>query len=105
MIRVVLDTNVIISAYFNPDGVPFLILTLVLAGRLRLFVCEAVLAEYEELLFRKSYPLDTRRARLLLKKLQRAAIVVKARPGQQLAADRDDTIFLECAEAAKPTIS
>lgn len=33
MIRVVLDTNVIVSAYLNQDGLPFLILKLVLLGQ------------------------------------------------------------------------
>jgi hypothetical protein len=32
MIRVVLDTNIIVSAYLNEDGQPFRILKLALAG-------------------------------------------------------------------------
>lgn len=101
MIRVVLDTNVIVSAYLNQDGLPFLILKLVLTGRVRLYASAPILAEYEELLFRKSYPLDTRRARMLLKKLRTLSVIVNPQPGPPLIADPDDSIFLECAEAAK----
>ena len=32
MIRVVLDTNIIVSAYLNQEGLPFSILKLALAG-------------------------------------------------------------------------
>jgi putative PIN family toxin of toxin-antitoxin system len=57
MIRVVLDTNVIVSAYLNEDGLPRSILKLALAQAVRLFASLPILAEYEELLLRKSYPL------------------------------------------------
>jgi uncharacterized protein len=101
MIRVVLDTNVIVSAYLNQDGLPFFILKLALAGVVRLCASETVLAEYQELLHRKSCPLDRRRARLLLEKIRATSQIV--RPGGSLAvtSDPDDNIFLECAEAAK----
>lgn len=50
MIRLVLDTNIIVSTYLNEDGLPFFILKLVLAGLGRLYVSEPILAEYQELL-------------------------------------------------------
>jgi putative PIN family toxin of toxin-antitoxin system len=79
MIRVVLDTNIIVSAYLNQDGLPFFILKLALAGVVRLYTSEAVLAEYEDVLQRKNYPLDRRRAGLLLQKIRTASEIV--RPG------------------------
>jgi putative PIN family toxin of toxin-antitoxin system len=101
MIRVVLDTNIIVSAYLNQDGLPFFILKLALAGHIRPYASEAILAEYEELLLRKSYPLDKRRARLLLKKIRAACTVINPQLGKPLTEDPDDTMFLECAQAAK----
>ena len=77
MIRVVLDTNIIVSAYLNEDGLPFAILKLSLAGVLRVCVSGAILAEYEELLGRKSYPMDRRRAKLLLQRIKSAAEIVR----------------------------
>ena len=41
MIRVVLDTNIIVSAYLNQEGLPFSILELALAGALRLIQMHA----------------------------------------------------------------
>lgn len=101
MIRVVLDTNVIVSAYLNDDGLPFAILKLSLARVVRMCVSSDVLAEYAELLARKSYPMDRRRARLLLQKIKSSAEVVRPVRGLDVTSDPDDNIFLECAEAAK----
>ena len=97
MIRVVLDTNVIVSAYLNEDGLPFLILKLALVKSVQMYVSAPILSEYEELLLRKSFPLDRRRAKLLLKKIQAASITVTPPASQPLTSDPDDSAFLECA--------
>jgi uncharacterized protein len=60
-----------------------------------------VLAEYEELLLRESYPLGRCRARLLLQKIRTASDIVVAGGSLAIAHDPDDNIFLECAQAAK----
>jgi hypothetical protein len=49
MIRVVLDTNIIVSAYLNEDGLPFRILKLALAGAIDLYASESIVEEYKEL--------------------------------------------------------
>jgi putative PIN family toxin of toxin-antitoxin system len=90
MIRVVLDTNIIVSAYLDEDGQPFRILKLTLAGAIDLYASEPILEEYKELLQRKSYPMDSRRAALLLTSIKLS-----------VTTDPDDNIFLECAQAAK----
>ena len=101
MIRVVLDTNVIVSAYLNENGQPFRILKLALAGAIDLYASEQILEEYKELLQRKSYPMDARRAALLLKKLRGASTLVRPAIKLSETTDPDDNIFLECAQAAK----
>ena len=101
MIRVVLDTNIIVSAYLNEDGVPRSILKLVLAKAIRLYVSLPILTEYRELLLRKSYPLDRRRASLLLNQIRAASIMVNPAAAEVLTSDPDDSMFLECAQAAK----
>jgi putative PIN family toxin of toxin-antitoxin system len=93
MIRVVLDTNVVVSAYLNEDGFPYSILKLALARAVRWFVSLPVLAEYEELLLRKSYPLDRRRAKLMLSQIEAVGIMVNSAAGEPLTSDPDDSIF------------
>jgi putative PIN family toxin of toxin-antitoxin system len=101
MIRVVLDTNIVVSAYLNEDGLPFFIVKIALARVVQMCASEPVLAEYEELLQRKSYPLDRRRAKLLLDKLRAASTIVKPAGHLSETSDPDDNIFLECAQAAR----
>ena len=101
MIRVVLDTNVVVSAYLNPDGLPFFILKLGLAGTVSLCASEDILAEYDELFRRKSFPLDRRRSRVLLSQIRKASEMFTPAGSLRIAKDPDDNIFLECALAAK----
>ena len=101
MIRVVLDTNIIVSAYLNQEGLPFFILKLAMAGNFQLCASEDILAEYAELLHRKSYPMNVRRARLLLRKIRAACHIVQSAGGLRVTKDPDDNIFMECALAAK----
>ena len=52
--RIVLDTNVLVSAFLNPNGTPAQLLTLVLAGELKLLFDERIMAEYAEVLARRA---------------------------------------------------
>ena len=101
MIRVVLDTNIIVSAYLNEAGHLFRVLKLALAGAIKVYASEPIFDEYKELLQRKSYPMDSRRATLLLKKIRSASTIVKPAIKLLEPKDPDGNIFLECAEAAK----
>ena len=53
--KVVLDTNVIISAFLSPSGKPVVILQLVLHHQLKIYFNTAILAEYEEVLGRSKF--------------------------------------------------
>ena len=59
MIRVVIDTNVLVSALLQPGGLPAAVLLLALSDRVQPCVSEAVLAEYQEVL----RPFQARRRR------------------------------------------
>jgi putative PIN family toxin of toxin-antitoxin system len=80
---------------------PFFILKLGLARIVRMYASEPVLTEYQELLHRKSYPLNKRRATLLLQAIRSASTIVKPVGRLSETSDPDDNIFLECALAAK----
>ena len=53
--RVVLDTNVIVSAFLSPEGKPSTILQLVLWGDMEVCLNAAILAEYEQALHRPKF--------------------------------------------------
>jgi putative PIN family toxin of toxin-antitoxin system len=55
MIRVVLDTNIIVSALLQPLGPPAQIFVLALGGSIRLCVSGRIYAEYEEVIRRPRF--------------------------------------------------
>jgi putative PIN family toxin of toxin-antitoxin system len=56
--RIVLDTNVLISALLNPRGRPAQLLALIQKGSVRLCVCDDTLSEYTEVLTREKFSFD-----------------------------------------------
>lgn len=52
MIRVVIDTNVLVSALLQPESLPAAVLLPALSGEVQLCVSEAVFAEYDEVIRR-----------------------------------------------------
>ena len=52
-LRLVLDTNVVISAALKPDGLQRTVLLLALTKPARLYISEAIPAEYSEVLSRR----------------------------------------------------
>ena len=100
-IRVVLDTNVIVSAHLNSEGYERHVLDLALAGKLQLAVSEIILAEYEGVLRRPRFGLTARQVNRSLRVMRAAARIVTPRRKLNISRDPDDDPFLECAEAAK----
>jgi hypothetical protein len=60
MIRVVLDTNVIVSALLAPAGTQASVLLLAFGGDVSLYLSEPVFSEYSEVLRRPRFKLDPR---------------------------------------------
>ena len=100
MIRVVLDTNVVVSAHINLEGLEASVLDLVFQKRLELFVSESVLAEYGLVLRRQKLHLDRLRVKGSLAEIRKISTLVKPSSVVLAAADPPDNRFLECAEAA-----
>jgi putative PIN family toxin of toxin-antitoxin system len=53
--KVVLDTNIIVSAFLNPRGIPAEILSLVLSEKIILCYDNKILSEYIEVLTRSKF--------------------------------------------------
>jgi uncharacterized protein len=100
-IRVVLDTNVVVSAHLNGDGYERYVLDLALAGKLRLAVSEAILDEYAGVLSRPKFAIGSKQVAISMRLLRSSARIVCPRHELRVAHDPDDNRFLECAEEAK----
>lgn len=100
MIRVVLDTNVVVSANLNPEGYEALVVSLALNKRLQLFVSPPILEEYERVLLYPRLKLNAREVRNFLALVSKIGVLVA--PAQTIteSVDEADNRFLECAETA-----
>jgi putative PIN family toxin of toxin-antitoxin system len=55
MFRIVLDTNVIVSALWSSAGIPVAVLDMALSKEFALFVSKDILDEYEDVLYRDKF--------------------------------------------------
>lgn len=103
MIRVVLDTNVVISAILRPGRNPSSILQLCLADPgFELAVSEDLMREYGEVLKRPRFGFSTALVDRLLARIRSASTVVTPADSlEHLVKDADDAMVLECAIAAR----
>lgn len=100
MIRVVLDTNVVVSAFLQPLGIPAAVLRLGLARTLEICVSEPILAEYEEVLLRPRFGLEPKDVKAGTSAIRAASLLVRPKHIVTVCTDDDDNRFLECAEEA-----
>jgi uncharacterized protein len=103
MPKVILDTNVIISAFLKAGSNPALILAFCLEGSLTLCLSEEIWHEYRGVLRRKKFQgLDQESIGKLLSVIKQQAIWVSPRiPVNILSRDPADNKFLECALASQ----
>jgi len=100
MIKVVLDTNVVVSAHLSGEGWEDRVLKLALHQRLRLCTSEPILAEYERVLKSPKFNLNPGRIARSLKEIRSASNFVDPTVTLSVSPDEADNRFLECAEAA-----
>ena len=106
--RIVIDTNVIVSAFLSPAGVPAQLLALFEQETFVLLVSAPILAEYRQALnyakVRARHGMSSATVADVIDDLQAAAVLVD--PLEDLDAvpqDHDDNKFFECAVAGGAT--
>ena len=101
-LRLVIDTNIVISAALKPDGLQRTVLLLAITKPARLYVSEAIMAEYREVLARPEMKIRKGLRQKLLQLIMRHAhSVTPGLPASRWRAIRTTTGFLECADAAR----
>ena len=101
MIRVVLDTNVVVSAHIRPAGIPARILLLAFAKEFELCVSSEIVAEYDEVLRRPKFKIDSHVVDEFLQTLSITAVAISPATQIRAAADPDGDKFLVCALEAE----
>jgi len=100
-LRLVIDTNILVSAALKPDGLQRTVLLLAITKPARLYVTDAILTEYREVLARPELRIRKGLRLQLLQLIKNHAQVVKPTRPLQVAKDSGDDKFLECADAAR----
>jgi putative PIN family toxin of toxin-antitoxin system len=98
MIKVVLDTNVIVSAHLNPDGLERSVLNLALSEYIHLYISAEIFAEYAEVLHRRKLKINPAWADESLHLITEHAEMVRPTRALSVSPDEPDNRFLECAE-------
>lgn len=99
MIRVVLDTNIVVSALLRSGSLPEAALRPGLNRVVQLCVSGAVLAEYEEVLGRVKLGIPKQKVAVALRQIREVSLLVSPSADVTACSDPDDNIFLECAQA------
>src|ERR1017187_32786 len=101
MIRVVLDTNVLVSANLSEEGLETLVVSLALNRKIQLHVSEPILQEYERVLRSPRLKFEAKEVARFLARLRRGSALVMPTRKVSASPDEADNRLLECAEAAR----
>lgn len=100
-LRLVLDTNVVVSAALKPEGLQRTVVLLALTKPARWYVSEAVLTEYRLVLARPELQIRKGLQQQLLQLISsRSHMISPGRP-LHITPDPGDNRFLECADSAR----
>ena len=100
-LRLVVDTNIFVSAALKLDGLQRTVVLLALTKPARLYISPSILAEYRAVLFRPELKIRKSVSQQLLQFVRKRAHMVTPARQLQVATDPGDNIFLECADAAR----
>jgi uncharacterized protein len=102
MIRVVIDTSVLVSAVISPTGPNAQLFDFIAAKEIRPYLTTAVLEEYHGVFeYEHLQHLDRRRIARLRGLLEDVAVRVKSRGRLKISGHDEDNRIYECAVAAK----
>jgi putative PIN family toxin of toxin-antitoxin system len=99
-LRLVIDTNVLVSAALKPEGLQRTTLILATTKHARLYVTLPILEEYADVLSRPELRIRKGLRLKLLQLIKNNAHVVAPSRRLDVCSDPDDNTFLECADKA-----
>ncbi len=100
-LRLVVDTNIIISAALKPDGLQRTVLLLAITKPARLYVSDAILDEYRDVLARPELKIRRGLRQQLFQLITSHSHLVRSVGPLEVSIDPEDDKFLECADAAR----
>jgi putative PIN family toxin of toxin-antitoxin system len=100
-VKIVLDTNVLVSGLLSPFGMPAEIVRMVSIGALDLCYDVRILTEYRQVLLRSKFSFAQHHVEALLDQIEAGGHLVGAHPLPDALPDPDDEVFLAVALAGQ----
>jgi putative PIN family toxin of toxin-antitoxin system len=100
-LRLVMDTNIVVSAAIKPQGLQRTVLLLALRKPMRWYVSDPILDEYARVLRRPELRIRKGLRQQLLQLIRNHARKVVPTRLTQITRDPADNIFIACANAAR----
>ena len=99
--KIVLDTNVLISGLLNPSGSPSRVLNLILNGKLKLLIDNRIFLEYSDVIRRPKFKFKIEWINPLLDFIKMESDFILAEPFEIDFSDPDDLVFYEVAKSGE----
>jgi putative PIN family toxin of toxin-antitoxin system len=94
-LKVILDTNIIVSALLSPQGLPAKILSLILDEKITIVYDNNIFAEYVDVLNRDKFKLDKELVNLIIDFIAKEGEYIMAKFQKMQFTDEDDKIFYD----------
>ena len=99
--KIILDTNVLVSGLLTPFGKPGEIVRMIAAGFLQLYFDARIITEYRNVLKREKFQLDREYVNILLEHIESRGELIISEPLQSHLPDKEDEPFIEIAIASR----
>ena len=100
-LRLVIDTNVVVSAALKPEGLQRTVVLLAMTKPALWYVSDAIVSEYAMVLARPELKIRRSLRQQLLQLIKNHTRVVSPSRLAQVTSDPADNMFVECADAAR----
>lgn len=100
-LRLVVDTNVVVSAALKPKGLQRTVVLLAMTKPARWYVSDSILSEYATVLARPELKIRKSLRQQLLQLIKNHAHLVTPSRLGQVTSDPGDNMFIECADRAR----
>lgn len=96
--KVVIDTNVVVSAFLSPHGNPAKVLALFFKGELQTYYSGDILAEYEDVLSRPVLKIEPEKIKRFFEIIRETATLLEPITSDIDLPDESDRIFYDTAK-------
>jgi len=104
MMRVVIDTNILVSSTLSPKGNPSRIMTLISFEELQLFYCTKILDEYKKVLAYERLNIPAQAQKNAIEGIVMLGILIEPVASTIPFPDETDRIFYDTARASGSTL-